>query len=59
MFEVLLEKLGIGAIHRINMITNITSQIVKSFEQEFAQDGNAKNIAIDALIELLQKHKQP
>jgi hypothetical protein len=46
-----------GAIHRTALVTGIASNVVKAFEQEFAQDGNAKDAAIDALIYLLQQHK--
>ena len=58
MFDTLSSSFGIGAIHRIAMITQITSNIVKALDQEFAQDKSLKNTAIDALIELLEKHKE-
>lgn len=44
-------------IHKIGLITGMASQIVRTFEAEFAKDGDAKNAAIDAIIEMLQKHK--
>lgn len=49
--------LGIFGVHRVGMLMTVASQVVRTFEQEFAADGNAKNAAIDALIEVLQKHK--
>ena len=57
MLDEILVKLGLGSIHRVCMITNIVSQIVKAFEADYAQDGNAKNTAIDAVVVLLQKQK--
>ena len=57
MIDRLLEIFGSGAIHKIGMVTGVASQVVRTFEQEFAQDHDAKNAAIDALIELIQKHK--
>lgn len=45
------------AVHKIAVLTSVTSQVIRTFDQEFAQDKQAKNAAIDVLIELLQKHK--
>lgn len=45
------------AVHKIALLTGVCSQVIRTFEQEFAQDGDAKNAAIDTLIDLLQKHK--
>lgn len=54
----MIEKLfGMFGIHKIGLITGMASQIVRTFDQEFAKDGDAKNAAIDAIIEMLQKHK--
>lgn len=39
------------------MLFTISSQIVTAFENEFKEDKDAKNAAIDAIIDLLQKHK--
>lgn len=58
MFDSLLTVFGTGAIHRIGMVVTVASQVLKTFEQEFAQDKDAKNAAIDTIIELLQKNKQ-
>lgn len=57
MIDKLFQIFGSGSIHRINMVINIVSQIVKAFEQEFANDKNSKNAAIDTIISLLQQHK--
>ena len=59
MFDNLLVLFGNGAIHRMSMIVNIVSQIVKTFDAEFQTDKTTKNAAIDTIIDLLQKHKQP
>lgn len=54
----MIEKLfSVFGIHKIGLITGMASQIVRTFEQEFAKDGDAKNAAIDAIIEMLQRHK--
>ncbi len=58
MLDKLFSLFGENPIHRIAMITAMGSQIVKTFEQEFAADHNAKDAGIDTLIEILQKHKQ-
>jgi hypothetical protein len=47
-----------GAVHKIALLTGVCSQVIRTFEQEFAQDQNAKAAAIDTLIDLLQRHKQ-
>lgn len=44
-------------VHRISMVISIGSNIMKAFDTEFAADKNAKNAAIDTLIEILAKHK--
>lgn len=49
--------LSIFGVHRVGMLVTVASQVVRTFEQEFAQDGNAKNAAIDAIVEILQQHK--
>jgi hypothetical protein len=46
-----------GAVHKIAMLSGVCSQVIRTFDQEFAQDKDAKNAAIDTLIDLLQKHK--
>ena len=57
MIDRLMDLFGCGAIHKIGLLTGMASQVVMTFEKEFQQDSDAKNAAIDAFIELLQKHK--
>ena len=45
-------------IHRTGLIMTVASQVIKTFEQEFARDGNAKLAAIDALLSILQQHRE-
>lgn len=45
------------SIHKVAFITTIASNIMKAVEQEFSQDTNAKNEAIDTLIGILQSLK--
>lgn len=40
-------------------IVGTVENMVACFEQEFKQDQNAKNAAIDAVIKLLEAHKAP
>ena len=49
--------LGMFGIHRLGMLVQVASQVVRTFEQEFAQDCASKNAAIDAIIEILKSHK--
>jgi hypothetical protein len=49
--------LGIFGIHRLGMLVQVASQVVRTFEQEFKTDGDAKNAAIDAIIDILKSHK--
>ncbi len=49
--------LALFGVHRVGMIVTVASQVIRTFEQEFAQDGNAKNAAIDSIIEILNQHK--
>ncbi len=49
--------LSIFGVHRVGMLVTVASQVIRTFEQEFAQDHDAKNAAIDAIIEVLQTHK--
>jgi hypothetical protein len=46
-----------SAVHKIALLTGVCSQVIRTFEQEFAQDANSKDAAIDTLIDLLQRHK--
>lgn len=46
-----------NAVHRVALISSICSNVVRTFEQEFANDKTGKNVALDALVNLLQQHK--
>lgn len=58
MIDHLLSIFGVEAIHKVGMVVTVASQVVRTFEQEFAKDHNSKKAAIDAVIELLNKHKE-
>ncbi len=49
--------LGIFGVHRTGMLLTVASQVVRTFEQEFAKDGESKNACIDAIIDILTAHK--
>lgn len=49
--------LAMFGVHRVGMVTAVASQVIRTFEQEFALDQNAKIVAIESLIDVLQKHK--
>lgn len=49
--------LSIFGIHRVGMVVTVASQVIRTFESEFAKDGDAKNAAIDAVVEILLNHK--
>lgn len=57
MIEKLLEIFGQTGIHKIGMITGVASQVVRTLEQEFAGNHDGKCVAIDSIIDILQKHK--
>lgn len=49
--------LSLFGVHRVGMVLTVASQVIKTFEQEFQKDGDSKNAAIDALVEVLLQHK--
>ena len=49
--------LALFGVHRVGMIVTVASQVIRTFEQEFAQDHNAKNAAIDSIVDILIQHK--
>lgn len=57
MIEKLLEIFGHTGIHKIGMITGVASQVVRTIDQELAGNHEHKVVAIDSIIEILQKHK--
>jgi len=54
MMDKILSLLG---IHRVGMIFGIASNVIKAFEQEYQNDGNSKNAAIDSLVQILLSYK--
>lgn len=57
MIEKFFELFQGAAVHKIGLLTSVCSQVIRTFEQEFGQDQDSKNAAIDTMIDLLQKHK--
>jgi hypothetical protein len=51
------QLLSLFGIHRAGMVLGVASNVIRAFEQEFAQDHDAKCAAITALIDVLQQHK--
>ena len=58
MIEQLFSIFGKGTAHKLALLTAVGSNVIRTFEQEFAQDKNARDAAIDTLIAILQKHKE-
>lgn len=54
MLDQLLSLIG---VHRVGLVAGVASQVIRTFEQEFAQDHSAKNAAIDTIIDVLKKQK--
>lgn len=54
MMDKILSLLG---IHRAGFLLGIASNVIRAFEQEFAQDHDAKTAAIAALVDVLNQHK--
>lgn len=52
----LLFKTGYGIGHMSEILQSITD-ILEHFEADYLKDKDAKNAAIDAVIEILQEHK--
>lgn len=57
MIEKLFSIFSSNQVSRIALVTTIAANIIKTFEQEFAEDHDAKNAAIDTMIDLLKMHK--
>jgi hypothetical protein len=57
MLKDILSIFSSNSVHRLALVASIGSNILKTFEQEFANDLNSKDAAIDTLVELLQSHK--
>lgn len=57
MLKELLSIFSTNPIQRLALVSSLGANIIATFEKEFASDQDAKNAAIDTLIELLQSHK--
>lgn len=57
MLEKVLSIFKSHSLHRLALVSSIASNIIKTFEQEFQADGDAKKAAVDTLISLLQTYK--
>jgi hypothetical protein len=51
------EILSYFGVHKAGLLLGVASNVIRAFEQEWGQDHDAKNAAIDALISVLQVHK--
>lgn len=58
MLDKLFSLFGNNVFHMSSAIGVVVS-LIDLFDQKFGEDKNAKNAAIDCMIELLQKHKTP
>lgn len=50
--------LSLFGVHQAGMVIGIASQVIRSFETEYAENHDAKIAALDTLISVLQKHKE-
>lgn len=50
--------LSLFGVHQTGMVIGIASNVIKAFETEYAQNHDAKLAALDAIIDVLQKHKE-
>jgi len=57
MLDQLLSIFKSKPVHSLAMVTSIAANIIKTFEQEYASDKNARDAAIDTLVDLLKLHK--
>lgn len=57
MFADILSLFTSNPVHRLALVSSIASNVLKTFDQEFAQDKGCKDAAIDSLIELLKANK--
>lgn len=52
------ELLSLFGVHRAGLVLGVASNVVRAFEQEFANDHDAKCAAISALVDVLNEHKK-
>jgi hypothetical protein len=50
-------KAGVGFMHFTSIMTTL-GDLLAHFEDDYVKDQNARNAAIDAIIEILQKEKK-
>lgn len=48
-----------NALSNISEITSHLASVVAIFEQEYAQDDNAYNAALDTAVQLIEAHRKP
>lgn len=52
------ELLSLFGTHKSAFILGLASNVVRAFEQEFAQDHDAKIKALSVLVDILVEHKK-
>lgn len=57
MLDILFNLFTSNKLSKFNSVLSIIENLIVTFEQEFEQDKNAKNAAIDTVIQLLESHK--
>ena len=57
MFDTYFSNFEETAVHKIAVVSSVASQVIRTLEQEFTNDRNGRDAAIDALLQLLIKHK--
>lgn len=50
-------KSEINGLSHMSDIMKSISDLLEHFEEDYVKDGNARNAAIDAVIQILQNHK--
>lgn len=58
MLKQLFDLFNVSNTHHITMVMSIISNILNALNQEFANNPEGKNNAIDALRALLEGHKE-
>ncbi len=46
-----------GSLHNLSNVVESITDLLSYFSKEYIKDKDAKNAAIDALIEILKSHK--
>lgn len=58
MLDILFGLFKSNRLTKFNSILGTIENLIVVFEQEFQQDHNAKNAAIDSVIKVLEAHKK-